>query len=73
MAITIDDYRRLSVADRIELVEDIWDSIADEDPQLALSDDEHAEIQRRIAEYRADPSIGVPWDQLRDELVTPQQ
>ncbi|MBN9492035.1 addiction module protein [bacterium] len=65
----VGDYRDLSVAERIELVTEIWESIADEEPALELSEDEHAEIQGRIAEYRANPDIGMPWPQLRDELL----
>jgi putative addiction module component (TIGR02574 family) len=69
MSVDIADYRKLSVAERIQLVEEIWDSIAEEGPALELSDDDHAEIQRRIAAYEANPEIGIPWEQLRDELL----
>jgi putative addiction module component (TIGR02574 family) len=61
------DYRSLSVDDRLRLVGDIWDSIAEEanaNPALLpLTEAQKAELDRRIAEYDADPSTGVPMDQ----------
>lgn len=61
------DYHSLSVADRLQLVGDIWDSIAEEAnaaPELLpLTDDQKAELDRRVAEYDADPSTGAPMDE----------
>ena len=66
------DYRHLPIADRVQLVEDIWDSIAEEanaDPTaLSLSETQRAELQRRIAEADATPEDGIPWAQVREEL-----
>lgn len=60
-------YRSLSVADRLQLVGDIWDSIAEEAntaPEvLPLTGEQKAELDRRLAEYDADPSTGVPMDE----------
>jgi putative addiction module component (TIGR02574 family) len=61
------DYRTLSVDERLELVGDIWDSIADEANAnadlLPLSEEQKAELDRRLAAYEADPSAGVPMDE----------
>ncbi|MBC7791459.1 MAG: addiction module protein [Anaerolineae bacterium] len=66
------DYRGLGVADRLQLVGDIWDSIAEEanvSPDvLPLTDEQKAELDRRVAEYDADPSIGVPMDEVLDRI-----
>ena len=66
------DYRSLSVADRLQLVGDIWDSIAEEAnaaPEvLPLTDEQKAELDRRLAEYDADPSTGVPMDEVLDRI-----
>lgn len=62
------DYRSLSVDERLELVGDIWDSIADEantNPDLLpLSDAERAELNRRIAEFERNPATGIPMDDV---------
>ncbi|MDP1858846.1 MAG: addiction module protein [Gemmatimonadaceae bacterium] len=54
------DDRRLSIAERSELVEDIWDSIgADADADaLPLTDAEHALLDERLAESQANPGRG---------------
>lgn len=66
------DYRGLSVADRLQLVGEIWDSIADEanaSPEvLPLSDEQKAELDRRLAEYDADPSSGIPMNESHGRI-----
>lgn len=66
------DYRSLSVAERLELVGDIWDSIADEataSPDLLpLSEAEKAELDRRLAEHDANPGAAIPLDQGLDRI-----
>ena len=55
---------RLSVAERLELVQAIWDSIAAEAERAPLSDAQREEIDRRLAAHRASPSAAVPWEQV---------
>ena len=66
------DYRSLSVAERLELVGDIWDSIADEanaSPDLLpLSEAEKAELDRRLANHDAHPDAAAPLDQALDRI-----
>jgi putative addiction module component (TIGR02574 family) len=63
------DYMKLSVSERIQLFEDIWDSIAAEAPEtVGLSQAQKAELHRRVAAHRADPSTAVPWEQVRSKL-----
>ena len=67
--LTTTEYMKLSVSERIQLVEDIWDSIAAEAPDtVGLSQAQKAELHRRVAEHRADPSTAVPWEQVRAKL-----
>ena len=72
MPITPADYRHLSVEERLELVTAIWDTIAEDaqaNPELLpLSDDEKAELDRRLAEHDADPDSAIPWDQALAEI-----
>ncbi len=65
------DYRRLSVAQRLELVEDIWDSIdADADAEmLPLTDDERAMLDERVAELEANPGQGESWPEVRARIL----
>ena len=67
--------RKLSVAERLELVGDLWDSIAEEAPDQAfpITADIGAELDRRIAEADARPEAGRPWEEVRARLLDPKR
>jgi putative addiction module component (TIGR02574 family) len=55
---------RLSVRERIQLVQEIWDSIAAEVDQLPISEEMRGELDRRLAALDADPGKVVPWEDV---------
>ncbi len=63
--------RRLSIAERLQLVEDLWDSIAADAPEEALpvTPELGQELDRRLAEHEADPSTAIPWDEARMRIL----
>ena len=69
MSQTRPDFLSLSVAERIQLAEDIWDSIAAESPDSAtLSISQLQAIETRLQAHDQDPTTAVSWDQVRSEL-----
>ena len=62
------DILDLSVSERIQLAQDIWDSVAKVPESLSLSDEEKAEIDRRLDAYHQDPNAGSPWSVVRDRI-----
>jgi putative addiction module component (TIGR02574 family) len=60
---------KLSPAERIQLAEDLWDSVAAQ-PELlpALSNDQRVEIERRVAEHARDPGSALTWEEVRTRL-----
>lgn len=61
---------KLSLAERIQLVEDLWDNIAAEAPEaIPLTEAQRAELRRRWQAHRDDPSSGVPWEDVRSGLM----
>ncbi len=50
--------KQLPVQERLRLVEDLWDSIAAVEHSLPLTDDQKAELDRRLDAYEADPRPG---------------
>ena len=58
----------LSPAERIELAEDLWDSVALEAAAQPLRAHEIAEIQKRLAEHDANPQDVVPWNTVKANL-----
>jgi putative addiction module component (TIGR02574 family) len=71
-AISVSDLLHLSVAERLQLVEDLWDSIAAEaaiDPRrLPLSDWQMQELQRRSELYRTNPESAVPLEEVLERI-----
>jgi putative addiction module component (TIGR02574 family) len=61
-------FDELSIAERILIVEQIWDSIAAESDQLEVTQAQRDELDRRLADYQASPSEGVTWEQLKARL-----
>jgi putative addiction module component (TIGR02574 family) len=66
--ISVSDLLHLSVAERLQLVEDLWDSIAAQPEALELTAAQKEELDRRLAEHRANPGSAIPWDEFRAEL-----
>ena len=59
---------KLSVPERILLVEEIWNSIADAPEALELTEDQAAELDRRLAAHRANPGEATPWSVVRERI-----
>ena len=57
---------RLSVAERLVLVEELWDSIAASTP---VSDAQRTELDRRLADHKANPNDVVPWEEVKSSIT----
>lgn len=58
----------LKVEDQIDDVQALWDRIAAHSDRVPLPDWPRQLIDERLAAHAEDPSLGVPWEQVRDEL-----
>jgi putative addiction module component (TIGR02574 family) len=59
---------QLSVAERIQIVEDIWDSILVSPEDLELSQAEKSELDKRFETYKQEPNEGIEWETLKKNL-----
>jgi putative addiction module component (TIGR02574 family) len=50
----LNNLRALPIVERIRLVEDLWDSIAADQAALSLTDEQRAELDRRLDAYESD-------------------
>jgi putative addiction module component (TIGR02574 family) len=66
MGATRIDISRLSPAQRLQLVEELWDSLSSED--IPLTPAQAEELDRREALHRANPKRGRPWREVLDEI-----
>ena len=63
-----EDILNLSISERIQLVEDIWDSIVEFPEAVILTDDQKRELDNRLESYRRDPNEGSPWEEVRKRI-----
>ena len=68
MSISADELHKLSVDERLELIERIWDSLVDEPESVPITDAQRREIDRRLDSYaRRRPRLST-WDEVRTRL-----
>jgi putative addiction module component (TIGR02574 family) len=60
---------RLSVAERLALIEEIWDSIVGTPEAVPLTESQKQDLQRRLDAYRDNPKAGFPWEQVKAEAL----
>jgi len=61
--------KKLSIPDRILLVEEIWDTIAEENQAFELTEAQKRELDRRLDLARANPGQGRTWDEIKAEFM----
>jgi putative addiction module component (TIGR02574 family) len=59
---------KLPLAERLQLVEDLWDSIAAEHAQEPVPAQVLAELRERKARYDANPESGISWTEVKRQL-----
>ncbi len=65
---TIDELKALPLQDRLKVVEAVWDSMEEDGSTLALTQEQRAELDRRMAAHEADPDSALTWDQVLERL-----
>lgn len=60
---------RLSVEERLALVEELWDSIAEDSAAVPLTDAQRAELDRRLADHEAHPEDVVSWEDVKTSIA----
>ena len=66
----INNLEQLPLAERILLVEDLWDSIAQSHKaDLPIPEWQKAELMRREQKYVQDPDSAVPWPEVKRSIL----
>jgi len=68
MSTELSDILQMSVAERIQLVEDIWDSIAASPELLPVTEAQREELDRRLHAHDQNPGEGISWDELIEKV-----
>jgi putative addiction module component (TIGR02574 family) len=54
----------LTLNQKIEMTETLWDSIYHEAQQLPITEEQAQLLEQRLAAYGADPQAGQSWDEV---------
>lgn len=63
-----DDIKKLSKSEKLLLINDLWDDIADNADDIPLSSNTEILLDERYAAYKAKPKGGRSWDEVKREL-----
>lgn len=65
----VDTVKALPLAERVELVETLWESIIAEGYEPPLTTEHAAELDRRLEAHRRDPGDVVSWESIKEDLL----
>jgi len=64
------DIIEMPIQERIQLVEDIWDSIAAIPEEIKIPDWHKAELDKRLESYHNNPDAGSPWPEVKQRILS---
>jgi putative addiction module component (TIGR02574 family) len=64
----IDEASKLSPSERLRIAQALWQSAWDDQADVPLTDDQRDELDRRLADYEANPDAGESWENVRARL-----
>ena len=70
MAISVLDTLELPVPDRLRLVVEIWESIAETPEAIQLTPETRRLLMERLEAHRANPRNGSPWKEVKNRLLS---
>jgi putative addiction module component (TIGR02574 family) len=59
---------RMTAADRLRLIEEIWDSLAADPDAVPLTDAQRDDLSRRLEAFKENPKAGSTWDVVKARL-----
>jgi putative addiction module component (TIGR02574 family) len=62
------DFSHLTPSERVQLADELWESLADQPEVLPLTEAQTAELDRRLEAYRKNPGAGLPWREALEEI-----
>lgn len=55
---------KLTPAERLQLLEELWESLCDRPDAVPLTDAQRAELDRRLDDLEQEGPTGIPWDDV---------
>ncbi|WP_417664476.1 addiction module protein [Pseudidiomarina donghaiensis] len=60
----------LTVSERINLAEALWDSVVAENVDLAITPNQITELTQRREAYKLDENAGSAWEDVKSRILT---
>jgi len=70
MKVTAAETLNLPVSERIQLVTEIWDSIAEFPDKIDLTPSTRKLLDKRLAAFRENPNQGSPWQEVKRRIIS---
>jgi len=67
---TLIDIQSLSIPERIQMVEDIWDSIVREPDHIPLTEAQKEELDKRLEAYYKAEQAGSSWIEVKAGILS---
>jgi putative addiction module component (TIGR02574 family) len=61
--------RNLPLAEQIELIDLLWESVAEQGYEPPLTAEQGAELDRRLEAHRRNPGDVVSWDSIKEDIL----
>ena len=68
-SISASEIAEMSIQQRIQLVEDIWDSIAEMPQAVEIPEWHKRELEKRLEVYYANPNEGSSWQDVKKRIL----
>lgn len=68
MSTLLDEIKQLGISERIQLVEDLWDSVATRSSDFPITEAQKTELDRRLAKRASAKPVGISLDQIAQKL-----
>jgi putative addiction module component (TIGR02574 family) len=72
MTTALQELEKLSVSERLQIVEDLWDSIARSNANVPVPQWQKDELALRKTRYLRNPDSGKTWDQVKQSILQPR-
>lgn len=63
------DIAQMPINERIQLVEDIWDSVAELPEVVEIPEWHKQELKKRMDAYHKNPELGSPWADVKKQIL----
>ena len=65
-----ESFRKPSLPEKIRLLQELWDEIADESASMPPSESQRLLLDERLRQHEENPEDVEPWDKVRNDILS---